>query len=147
MKRSSVRAFVKTGVDSITPTLEFGAGLVTDFNSIRSHDYPATWLVQEKVDSEELSKSAPQDAWPIKLIIGQKDSPDSKPGFYEDIVDTCDEIAQKLTYKYRAVVSGYKLITMTGISRQKFIKKYADCITGVELSFTINAPDQSDFVC
>lgn len=146
MQRSSLKAFIKSGVDSITPPLGFGSGLITDFNSERSHEYPTVWLALEKTASEE-NLYAPLDTWYVKLIIAQIDALDSKPDDYEALVDACDEVAQRLIYKYRVIVSGYKLITMVGVERERFVKRYADCLTGIELTFNIVSPDQSDFVC
>jgi len=148
MKRAEVRTFLETGVNALTPAVEFGSGLITDFNSIRNHQYPAVWqnIKPVTVDIGDSGTSAPLDSWEIELTIGQKDAPDSVSEKYEDIIDHCDEIAQKLTYKYRNIVSGYKLVTLTDFSRTPFVKKFADCITGVRLSFTIVAQDKTN-VC
>lgn len=143
MKRSEVRTFIESAVNALTPAVEFGEGQINDFNSLRSHTYPSAWLVLEEVESNQ-GTSAPLDSWLIRILIAQKDALDSIN--YEDIVDQCDEIAQRLSYQLRNVISGYKLSTMTSIKRAKFIKKYADCITGVEMTFTLNAQDQTD-VC
>jgi hypothetical protein len=145
MKRSEVRAFVQTGVNAITPVLDYWEGEITDFNAQRSNEYPGVLLVLEENDIE-LTTSSPQDSWKIKLIIANIDKLDSTPEVYEDIIDHCDEVAQKLIYKFRNIVSGYKLITMDSINRKKFIKKYADCLTGIELTFDLHAPDQT-IVC
>lgn len=145
MKRSEIRAFIEAGVNAITTPLDYYEGLITDFNSKRTNQYPAVHLILEQNDTE-LTDSAPQDTWAIKLIIANQDKMDSLPDQYEHIVDDCDEIAQKLIYKYRNIVSGYKLVTMDNVGRVKFIKKYADCLTGVELSFDLHAPDQTN-VC
>lgn len=145
MNRSEVRAFLEAGVNELTPALEFGAGLITDFNSIRSHTYPSAWQVTASVNVEA-EFSAPIASWDIQLVIGQKDRMDSSPQEYEAILDECDTIAQKLIYQYRNIVSGYKLTTMNGITREPFVKKHADCLSGVILSFTLVSPDQTD-VC
>jgi len=145
MKRSEVRTFIEAGVNAITTPLDYYEGLITDFNSKRDNQYPAVHLVLEE-NNTILSESAPQDTWPIKLIIANQDKMDSLPSQYEAIVDQCDEVAQKLIYKYRNIVSGYKLVTMDNIGRVKFIKKHADCLTGIELTFDLNAPDKTN-VC
>jgi hypothetical protein len=136
MTRTEIRDFLQAGVNALTPVPEFGSGLVSDFNSIRSHEYPAVWQVVAQVTAE-LTISAPLDSWEIDLIVAQKDRMDSSPSEYEHIIDDCDLIAQKLVFQYRDQVSGYKLVTMTGVSREPFVKKYADCLSGVNLKFTL----------
>jgi|SRR5688572_5751065 hypothetical protein len=146
MKRSEVRAFIKEGVNAITPVLTFSEGLVSEFAADVSRQLPTVHNVLEENDTE-LSESAPSDTWKIRLLIANLDKMDSVSSAYEDIVDHCDEVAQKLIYKYRNIVDGYKLVTMDGINRKKFIKKYSPiCITGIELTFNINAPDKTN-VC
>lgn len=145
MTRTEIRDFLQAGVNALTPVPEFGSGLVTDFNSIRSHEYPAVWQVVAQVTAE-FTISAPLDSWEIDLIVAQKDRMDSSPEEYEHIVDDCDLIAQKLIYQYRDQVSGYKLVTMTGVSREPFVKKYADCLSGVNLKFTLVVQNKTD-VC
>lgn len=145
MKRSEIRQFIENGVNSITPALGYSEGLITNFNSKRSNKYPSVHLLLEDVDNS-LSTSAPIDDWKIKLIIAKIDSIDSLPDEYELIVDEADDIAKRLVYKYRAIINGFKLISMESISRRKFVKKYADCLTGIELSFTLKAQDKTN-VC
>jgi hypothetical protein len=145
MKRSEVRAFIKEGVNAISPVLTFSEGLVTDFNSDVSRQTPTVHNLMEE-DDTDLSKSAPSDGWKIKLLIANLDKVDSSADVYEDIVDHCHEVAQNLVYKYRNIIDGYKLVTMDAITRKKFVKKYAACLTGIELSFTLHAPDKTN-VC
>ena len=145
MKRSEVRQFVEDGVNQITPALDYYEGLITDFNSKRNNQYPAVHLLLETTDTE-LDGSAPTDDWDIVLIIAKLDKMDSLPPQYEGIVDDCHYISQQLIYKYRNIVNGYKLVTIEDVKREKFVKKYADCLTGIELSFTLKAPDQTN-VC
>lgn len=146
MKRSEVRAFIKEGVNAITPVLTFSEGLVSEFAADVSRQLPTVHNVLEENDTE-LSESAPSDTWKIRLLIANLDKMDSVSSAYEDIVDHCDEVAQKLIYKYRNIVDGYKLVTMDGINRKKFVKKYSPiCITGIELTFNLHAPDKTN-VC
>jgi hypothetical protein len=146
MKRSEVRAFIKKGVNAITPVLTFSEGLITDFNAgAVNQTLPTVHHLLEGNDTD-LTESAPSDTWTIRLIIANLDKVDSAASMYEDIVDHCDHIAQKLIYKYRNIVEGYKLVTMDGITRKKFVKKYAACLTGIELNFNLNAPDKTN-VC
>lgn len=146
MTRKEVRDFIEAGVNKLVPAIEFGSGLVTDFNSIRSHEYPAAWLITAPMTSEHTQAGAPVDTWNIELIVAQLDKMESSPEQYEHIVDDCDVIAQKLIYQYRNIVSGYKLVTMTGVNREPFVKKHADCVTGVMLTFQLVSPDKTN-VC
>lgn len=145
MKRSEVRTFIRDGVNSITPVLDYWEGDIQDFNAQRSNEYPGVLLILDE-DTTTLTQSAPQDQFSIKLIIANIDRLDSNPEVYEAIVDSCHEIAHKLIYKYRNIIEGYKLVTLESIQRKRFVKLHADCLTGIELSFTINAPDKTD-VC
>jgi len=145
MKRSEVRTFIRDGVNALTVNHTFSEGLITDFNADTNRGLPTVHLLLEENDTD-LPESAPTDSWAIKLIIANIDKMDSSATVYEDIIDHCDEVAQKLIYKYRNVISGYKLVTMDGINRKRFIKKYAACLTGIELVFTIHAPDKTN-VC
>lgn len=147
MTRQEVRAFIEEGVNLLNPVTEFGSGLLTDFNSSRVHQYPSVWQhILPVSTSIQNSTGAPLDSWEITLTIAQKDAINSSPETYEDIIDCADFIAQKVTYAYRNVVSGYKLIAITGLKRTPFVKKNADCLTGVELSFTITVQDKTN-VC
>jgi hypothetical protein len=147
MKRSEVRAFIESGVTALGTNIPFGSGKITDFNSKRDNTYPTVWLETIEVDPELTDTGLPIDDWLINLHICQKDLLDSLPLQYEGIIDQCDEIAQKLIYKYNRVVEGTDLITISGYSRTPFIKKHADDLTGVLLSFTITAPDKTDAGC
>lgn len=146
MKRSEIRELLRGGVNALDPAPEFGSGQISDFNSLRSHTYPSVWQTVKPVDVDGLELSAPLDKWDIELIIAQKDAMDSAPEVYEGIVDSSDLIAQKLIYQYRNRISGYKQIAIDSIKREPFIKKYADCLTGVKLTFTITANDKTN-VC
>ena len=141
MKRSEIRQFIKNGVNSIVPVLDYSEGQIADWNAQRSNIYPGVLLILETSDTD-----IPIDTWNVKLIIANKDALDSTPDDYESIIDKCDEIAQRLVYKYRAIISGYKLLTIESIKRKKFIKKYADCLTGIELSFSLIGQDKTN-VC
>lgn len=148
MTRYEIRTFIKEGVQSLSPSLSFGSGLYTFFNSNRSWTYPVVFheTVAIGVVSSTIGVSAPTDDWDIVLWISQQGRADMIPEEYEPLIDQCDEIAQKLIYKYRNVISGYKLETITESTRTPFVKKNADCLAGVTLRFKINAPDKTD-VC
>lgn len=145
MKRAEIREFIRQGVVAITPSVEFDSGLLTDFNSQRAHIYPKVWL-ESPSTKIDYPASAPINDWNIKLYIASLDRMDSAPAIYEDLVDQADYIAQQLLYQYRTIISGYKLLAIEGTSREAWIKKNADCLTGVVLSFNLKGPDQTD-VC
>lgn len=142
MKRSEIRDFIKSGIDEVEQIVQFGNGRITEFNSNRSNEYIATWLESLQC-STTLNNSVPQDTWRIVIHIADKDKIDSRPEQYEAIADECDYIAQQLVKKYNDVVTGSHLITMSNISRVPFIKKHADDVTKVVLSFDLVTYDQT----
>ncbi len=148
MKRSEVRAFLKAGVDALVPVPEFGSGRESEFAAKLNKKYPVIWQTVKPVDVEITDEaSAPLDRWEVELIIAKLDAMDSSADQYEEIIDECDLIAQKLVYKYRNIVSGYKLTTMDDIGREPFIKKKSpDVNTGVMLTFTLVSQDKTN-VC
>ena len=146
MTRSEVRDFIESGVTLLNEagtSLEFGNGRLSELNSNRSNNYPKAWLDPLNV-STDLINSMPFDNWAIVLRVAKLDAADSKPEQYEAIVDTCDAIAQSLVKKYNDVASGYKLVTISDIAREPFIKRQADNTSGVILSFTLTAPDTTN---
>lgn len=148
MTRSEVRQFIKDGVNLINPPIEFNEGTVSDFAGQRANQYPSSLLVLETVETS-IEFSAPTDSWAIRLIIFKQDKLDSIAEVYEAMVDECDDIARKLIYQYRNIVNGYKLVSMKSVTREKFIKSPefgADCLTGIEINFSITAPDTEN-VC
>ena len=145
MTRAEVRTFLEDGVNALTPVPEFGSGRVSEFNSIRSHDYPAVWQITAQASTDVLNQ-APVDSWDIDLIVAQIDKEDSSPEQYEHIIDDCDLIAQKLVYQYRAIAEGFRLTQIRGVIREPFVKKYADCLSGVNLKFTLVVQNQTN-VC
>lgn len=145
MKRSEVRAFVKSGVDAIQQTISFNNGRITEFNSERSNDYPYVWLVTPSATTNYSTTNAPQDDWNIELHIAKKDKIDSLPEVYESIIDECDEIARKLMNQYRNALSSGSLIEIVSADRNPFIHKHADDTTGVILTFTLTGPDNATF--
>ena len=145
MKRSEVRSFVKSGVDALTNSVEFGSGLLTYFNSDRNHDYPAVFFETSDMSASiDVPKSMPLDTWTIRLHIADKDKVDSIPDQYEEIIDRMDEIAQKLIFKYNAIVSGYKDVAIESVNREPFVRKHSDCVSGVILSFDLIVPDKTN---
>jgi hypothetical protein len=145
MKRTEVKDFIQAGINALDAGIAYSIGRISEFNSNRTLSYPHTNLSPLQVSTSITDSGLPYDAWTVTLDIGKKDAPDSSSDQYETLVDECDEIAQELIKKYNDIVSGYKTVTITGISRDPMIKKNADCITGVTLKFTINAPDNSNW--
>lgn len=145
MKRSEIRTFLETGVQAINPSMPFGSGRITEWNSNRSNEYPGAWYESVKpLDVEIINFTLPQDNWPVVLWIGKKDAVDSSAEQYEQIIDDCDYIAQQLIRQYNQIIEGSNLVTIESINREPFVKKHADCISGVILSFTLTGPDKTN---
>lgn len=156
MKREDVRAFLKAGADALQ--LHFDSGRITEFNSMRDKGFPFAWL--ESLSTQTITQTSGStliDEWAVVIHIAKLDSADSVQDQYEAIVDACDHLARKLIWQYNVILYGstaittanqnlYKLVTMDGISREPFIKRHADNLTGVILSFTLITPDKTD-VC
>ena len=140
MKRSEIRALLKAGVDSLTPILQYWDGELSDWNAQRDNRYPGVLSILEETDSKYADNMAPLDTWPVKLLICKIDKMDSTPNVYEDIIDNCDEVAQKLIYYFRNNSGVYDISTA---KRKRFIKKHADCLSGIELSFSIQTNDKT----
>jgi hypothetical protein len=145
MKRTEVKNFLQAGINALDAGIAYGVGRISEFDSNRSMSYPHTWTEPIVVNTDINESGLPYDNWDIKLHIAKKDAADSSADQYESLVDSCDEIAQELIKKYNDIVSGYKTVTLTGINRTPFIKKNADCLTGVILSFTLSAPDTTNW--
>lgn len=145
MTRDSVRAFLKAGVDALDPVLEFGSGLLTDFNAKPDKTLPQVWQELRPVGGTNPPNLVPIDSWDIRLhiAIGHMQL-DVAPDVYEPTIDKCDLVAQKLMVQYNQIVSGYKLVTLTNRTRTPFTKKHVHVMSGVILSFTINAPDTTE---
>jgi hypothetical protein len=144
MTRKEVRDFIAAGVDTIRPGMQFGSGRISEWNSNRSNEYVSAWLESISNNPTLSSLGAPFDAWGIKLHIAKLDAAGSSPEEYEAIIDECDLIAQKLVRQYNQVLEGYRLVTISSIGRVPFIHRNADDVTGVLLSFTLTAPDQTN---
>lgn len=144
MKRSEVREFLKAGVDAITPVLEFGSGVISDFNIKPDKTLPQVWQELTPVSGTNPNSGSPLDDWEVRLWIMRLDKIDSAPDQYEPLIDQCDYVAQQLMDQYNRLVSGYKLVTLTRRIRTPQLKKFAACLTGVLLTFTINSPDKTD---
>lgn len=146
MTRTEVAAFLESGCDELSPVVPFGRGQISELNSRRDREYPIVWLDDEQLSSRPVltSNNLPIDAWNIVLHIKKLDQTDSVETDYTQLVDDCDYIGQQLIKKYNAIVEGYTLVTITGISRAPDIKKQADHLTGIILAFTLNVPDTTN---
>ena len=85
------------------------------------------------------------DDWNIIIHIAKQDKPDSIAEQYESLVDDCDYIAQQLAKTYNDLLEDSKMVVLSGASRDPFIKKHADCLTGVIFTFNLNTWDKSSF--
>lgn len=146
MKRNEVRDLIKAAVQAVKSSYRFNSGRPSEFNSNRSNEYPYLWLESLSRGTELSENQMPSDDWNCIIHIAKLDKSDSVSEEYEAIVDECDLIAKKVTYQLNQVISGHKLLTLSGINSDPFIKKHADCTTGVILSFTLTSPDKTD-VC
>ena len=147
MTRAEVRTFLEDGVNEITPVPVFDSGLYTFFNSNRTWDYSNGVVFQETAPVDtDLPNSAPVDSWQIILWISKLTSMDATPAEYEPLIDDMDLLAQKLIYKYRVVVSGFKDVQIEGISREPFVKENADILAGVKLTFVLKVQNKTN-VC
>lgn len=140
MTRPEVKEFIESGAQLLQ--MPFDTGRISEFNSNRSNTYPFVFLETVSVQTT-LTNSIPTDTFSIKIHVLSKDRIDSSNSEYEDLIDQADVIAQKLVKRYNDILSNYNLVTITGISRIPFIKKHADCLTGVLLSFSLLSQDTS----
>lgn len=146
MKRSEIRTFLQQGVAAIQqPDFTLLEGLYTDWNKERAVKYPCIFIDLSETETD-YPVSAPLDSWAVSIWIGNQDKLDSKPEQYEDIVDQMDLVAKQLIYQYRTITEGYALTVIESSKREKFVKKNADIVTGVNLTFAITGADQTD-VC
>ncbi len=137
---------IKEAVDSLSVQHEFRRGRVSELSSLNKQ-FPVVWMETSPMDTDYPQVTLPIDNWQINLHIAKLDTTDSLPEQYESIIDDCDEVAQQIQFKVNKVVTGYKLLTLEGISRTPFVKVLSSCATGVLLSFTIVAPDQTPQDC
>lgn len=156
MTREQVRAFLKAGADALK--LQFDAGRLTEFNKVKDKKFPFIWVETLVPDSDfQTSGSMLIDSWSTVIHVALLDKTDSVQDEYEALVDQADYIAQQLIWQYNVnlmnstVVSTtnqslYKKIQLSGISRPPFIKKHADVLTGVALTFTLTTPNTTN-VC
>lgn len=142
MKRSEIRDFLKDGVSKINPSLHFGSGRLTEWNSTLNKEFPQVWWESIVEDSGDIvNQILPVDNYPISLHIGKLDKADSSTTEYEQIVDDCHYIAQQLIRQYNQVIENHTKISIESFSREPFLKKGADCISGVILKFQLKGPD------
>lgn len=156
MKREEIRTFLKAGADAID--IFFEAGRLTEFNKLSGKGEPFGWLHDLQTKSSfGGSGSSLLDDWSVNIRIAKIDKPDSLQDQYELLIDDCDHIARKLIWQYNVILYSattittanqdkYKLLTLSNVERQPFIKWGADCLTGVDLIFNLNSPDKTD-VC
>lgn len=140
MKRSEIKEFIESGAQYFE--IPFSTGRISEFNSSRSNTYPFIFLETLQVDTD-LNFSIQTDNWVVRLHLASKDAPDSKMSQYEKLIDDADYLAQRLIRRYNDVLSNYDLVTLSAVSRTPFIKKHADCLTGVLLQFVLTIQNTS----
>jgi hypothetical protein len=146
MTRAEIRQLINDGIKVLGNQISFGSGRITEFNKDRSKEYPFIWLESLSNNPDVIHYGAHMDHWKVVLHIAMKDKIDSSADEYEDIIDKCDLIAQKLTKIYVDSLESAKLVDFDSTERMPFIHKHADDTSGVILSFTINVPDTTN-VC
>lgn len=146
MKREEVRALIESAVSETNSSYRFNSGRITEFNSNRSNDYPYLWLESLSRETDIDEQQRPFDDWNCVIHIANLDEPGSPPEIYEPIIDECDLIAKRFTYRLNKVVSDSKLITLSSLSCDPFHHNHADRTSGVILSFSLHLLDQTD-VC
>jgi hypothetical protein len=146
MTRTELRAYIDAGILTLIESYSYGSGRISEWNSDRGNSYPMIWLDEEQLipGTEIIEGMAPMGSWPIRLHIGRKDKEDSSPAQYNALIDACDLTAQRLIYIYTNTLEGYEDVKITDITRPPFIKKHADRLTGVILSFTLVDPDKTN---
>lgn len=137
MTRADIRAYIKSGVDAMSPSISFNSGRITEFNSQRSNEYPYVWLESLSSAPDVTDSGATFDVWSVIMHIAKLDKADSLPEQYEALIDDCDYIAQQLWSQYNTILGTSTKLILSGGERQPFIHKHADDTTGVILTFTI----------
>lgn len=146
MTRAEVRALIKDTADSFAPAVRFSSGLLTFFNSKRENVYPYIFQqIAPVAPTFPNPNISPVNEWEIVLYFADLDKVDSVPDQYEPIIDRMDDYAAKFITKVNQIVSGYKNVTIEGSSREPFVKKHADCVTGVTLTFTLVETDKTNY--
>lgn len=140
MTRAEAKEFIQSGPELYQ--IPFDTGRISEFNSNRSNTYPYVWL-ETMSATTSLLNSIPTDTYVVKLHILSKDSIDSSNSDYESLIDEADQVARRLIKRYNDILNEYTLVTISNISRVPFIKKHADCLTGVLLTFNLIVQDTS----
>lgn len=140
MTRKEAKEFIQSGAEFYQ--IPFDTGRISEFNSNRSNTYPYVWLETMSATTSILN-SIPTDTYAVRLHILSKDWIDSSNSEYESLIDEADQVARKMIKRYNDILNNYNLITISNISRTPFIKKHADCLTGVLLTFNLIVQDTS----
>lgn len=146
MTRKEIRDLIESAIHDTNPSYRFNSGRITEFNSNRSNEYPYLWMESLSRETDIDDQQRPFDNWACIIHIANLDEPGSPPKVYEPIIDECDLIAKRFTYRLNQVVSGFKLVTLSALTCDPFHHRQADRTTGVILSFTLSMIDQTD-VC
>lgn len=145
MKRSEIRDFLKNGVTKINPSLHFGSGRISEWVSAGNKNFKQVWWESNVEASVELAnQTLPVTTHNIRLHIAGQDKADASATDYEAVIDDCDYIAQQLIYQYNQVIEDHAQVSIEGISREPFVKKYGNPVmSGVTLSFNLRGPDKT----
>lgn len=146
MKREEVRDLIQSAINGLSERVSFNSGRITEFNSERENDYPFAWLESLSRETSFNNFQMPMDDWGCVMHFVKLDQPGSPPEDYERLVDECDLLSKKFIYQLNQVITGFNLVTLSGLGSEPKIQKHADRTTGVILSFTLNIPDTTD-VC
>lgn len=141
MRRSEVRDFLEVGI-ALLFDVTYGSGRVSEFNSNRSREYPMAWIESLRCSTDLNATGLPTNTWEIRIHVADIDIADSVESQYEAIIDDCDYMAQQLIKYYNQVIDQdaqktYKKVRLESARRDPFIKKNADCLTGVILNFNL----------
>jgi len=154
MSHNAVRLLLKDTADNLSTAVSFGYGQASYFNKIKDKGYPYIWLdplvSTIQVNEDNLLTT---EIYTCSVTIYKFDDPDSLPGAYELILDQTDEIAQefirdlneKLEDNGSLATIQRANVTLSNISKQPFIKKMADVLTGFVLTFDLTVPDKFDY--
>lgn len=146
MTRKEIRAFCKAGVAIVQRDMPFGWGRLTEFNSRPNKELPYAWMESPTTTGDPPAHGgATIESWAITLHIADKDQVDALGEHSECIIDACDLIAQKLTQVFDKMLEPSMWVVTTGMRRDPFTKRHADCLSGIILTFTLQAPQNRSF--
>lgn len=139
----NVRKLVQDIALQSSPDIKFGYGRQSDFNALTNKIYPFVWLDPVQATggftdgSESYSKT-----YQIALSFLDKDQADSSAPEYAKILDRMEAVADTFVILLNQAEVP---ILVSNASYAPAIKVFADCLTGVTLTLTIQTPDNFDY--